>query len=250
MKRRLIISLIFAAAASLLLSRALPKKNVDEQQALSSQTHNEVNVDEKAGIVAGFDFADQTGRLRKKIGYCPTMSVYASQLDAEGYELVLLPSSAVVLEKLSNQEIDLALIGRRAKSFEKNSLWQELMIDPGYTLISAQNQVISESDLKKYTIHTALNEETAKSLLPLETELVLYDTMFESVEYGLSETAGGNLKQAVLIAWEDYREDYNLLVPMQGEQKAIQFRTPILYYLEQYQSSAQDIKLTINTNSN
>lgn len=184
------------------------------------------------------------------VGYCPTMSIYASQLDAESYKFVLLPSSAAVLEKLSNQEIDLALIGRRAKSFEKNSLWQELMIDPGYTLISTQTQIINELDLKEFTIHTALDARIAETLLPAGTEIIYYETAEEAIENGLLEVVENEersvLKKAALIAWEEYEQDYELLVPMQGEQKAIQFRTPILYYLEQQQSSAQDIKLTIN----
>ena len=56
------------------------------------------------------------------------------------------------------------------------------------------------------------------------------------------EAINEGLNDAVLISWDEYDRDFELLTPMRGNQKAAQFRSPIIYY---YPSDSMDVKTLI-----
>lgn len=159
------------------------------------------------------------------LGYCPTMQPVAEKIADNNEYIVLVAqqSSAQVLQALHNNDIDVALIGRKARQDERLSA-NERILEEGYTLVTAKKKFIQEEELAGIKVHTALAQDIAEQLLP-GSEIVLHPTTQEAVANGLAE--------AVLINWNEYNDQYALLVVMQGSQKAQRFRTPILYAKDQ-----------------
>lgn len=155
------------------------------------------------------------------VGYCPTMKLIAEKIANNNQDIVLVQqaSSAKALQELNNQNIDIALIGRLAKQDEIGSV-NEKMLGTGYTLVTNTKRFIQENDLSKIKVHTTIAKDIAKGILP-ESEIAFYSTMQEAITNGLSE--------AVLIDWNDYKDEYELLVVMNGAQKVERFRIPVLY---------------------
>lgn len=167
------------------------------------------------------EMAEQANDETVRVAYCPTMKPFAEQIANTNKNVLLLEqsSSAQALQELKNQNIDVALIGRKAEQSEIQSV-NERILKEGYTLITTTKTFIQEKELANINIHTAIAEDIAKQLLPY-SEIQFYTTTQEAVHTGLQE--------AVLIDWKEYKEEYELLVVMKGTEKMVQFRIPVLY---------------------
>lgn len=142
------------------------------------------------------------------LGYCPTMSVYAEQL--EGFNIVELESSGEVLEQLRNGRIDVGLTGRKAYSFENN--YYEKLLIPGYTLIGVERKNIYCEDLKNLEVG---------SLEEVDYPYGNY-TVFNSLEEAFENA------DVVLINWNDFN-DHNIVTPYCLNKKILWFRSPHVY---------------------
>lgn len=154
------------------------------------------------------------------VGFCPTMRRYAEQYFDDG-ELRDMGSAGNALRALNNGQIDIAITGRKARKGEISGEIQEKILKDGYTLITQPQRQINSQQLEGMNIHTHIDENIAKELLP-EAELEFHDTLDEAISEGISD--------AVLVDWIDVPEDYELLVVYDDLLKDERFRTPFLYH--------------------
>ncbi|MFP4189648.1 MAG: hypothetical protein ACLFSL_01270 [Candidatus Woesearchaeota archaeon] len=154
------------------------------------------------------------------VGFCPTMRRYAEQYFDDG-ELRDMGSAGNALRALNNGQIDIAITGRKARKGEISGEIQEKILKDGYTLITQPQRQINSQQLEGMNIHTHIDENIAKELLP-EAELEFHDTLDEAISEGISD--------AVLVDWIDVPEDYELLVVYDDLLKDERFRTPLLYH--------------------
>ncbi|MFP4117450.1 MAG: hypothetical protein ACLFTR_00850 [Candidatus Woesearchaeota archaeon] len=154
------------------------------------------------------------------VGFCPTMRRYAEQYFDDG-ELRDMGSAGNALRALNNGQIDIAITGRKARKGEISGEIQEKILKDGYTLITQPQRQINSQQLEGMNIHTHIDENIAKELLP-EAELEFHDTFDEAISEGISD--------AVLVDWIDVPEDYELLVVYDDLLKDERFRTPLLYH--------------------
>lgn len=153
-----------------------------------------------------------------KVGFCPTMQEEALRLKRENknIELVSFVSTNEVLENLKLNQIQAALIGRKAKISEiENDLNENRLKKDSHTLITTTKQIILENDLKKIEISTCLSEKT-KELYP-ELKLNFKDCNYKNGD-------------PWLISWDNFSDEFELLIPINeyGE-KIKKFRTAHLY---------------------
>lgn len=155
------------------------------------------------------------------LGYCPTMKPLAEKIANTNENILLVEqsSSAQALQELNNHKIDVALIGRKAEQNEIQSV-NERMLGQGYTLVTNTKKFIQENELTNIKVHTAIEESIANQMLPT-TEIIFYSTTQEAISQGLQE--------AVLIDWNEYKDEFELLVILNGMDKSDKFRIPILY---------------------
>lgn len=158
---------------------------------------------------------------QKSLGYCPTMKTVAENIASNNQGIVLVQqlSSAQALQELNNQNIDIALIGRKAEQNEVQTT-NERILGEGYTLVTNAKKFIQENELASIKVHTAIAEDVAREILP-NLEILFYSTTKDAVTNGLSE--------AVLIDWKNYKDEYELLVVMKDTKKVEDFRIPVLY---------------------
>jgi hypothetical protein len=155
-----------------------------------------------------------------RLGFCPTMKEIAAELSFKNnFILYERGSTASVLFDLNRGNIDVALVGRLATSYEKKN-FKERVIGSGYTLISNRKIFVDYLDHNKLLIHTYLDESIAEKLLP-EAEIMFYESLEESLSKGLGDN--------VLIDWKDFKDGYELVVVMNGTSKVLSFRLPVLY---------------------
>ena len=102
---------------------------------------------------------------RLKLGYCPTMNDDAELIKAMNPEVELIEyrSASEVLAHLNSKDIDLALIGRKAKTDELNNCF-ERMLKSGYTLIAPSKQFIYYNDLIKLKESATWRDEEAREV--------------------------------------------------------------------------------------
>ena len=149
------------------------------------------------------------------LGYCPTMFPEAQKLSLErDFVLKEYNSAAEVLNALRNNQINKALIGRKAKSYEINSNIKENILEGGYTLVSNQRGFIDYVELNSLEIYTYLENNTLNLKKNLSKEEVL-----EKIKDG----------KIALIPWKDWNDDFELVVVMNGNEKVKDFRGVFLY---------------------
>ena len=165
------------------------------------------------GTITGAFFSEDI-----RLGYCPTMEPWAREY-ANNNNVVLIRkgSTAEALNDLKNNRLDMALVGRLATTFERGSANETILRD-GYTLVSNQRKIVQELSL--LTVHTAVDKTIAQEMLPL-SKIIFYETTEEAIKFGLNEN--------VLINWNDFNDNYQLVVVMDGNQKVEKFRIPVLY---------------------
>lgn len=157
-----------------------------------------------------------------KIAFCPTMKPFAekiSQLD--DIQTIALGSAGQSLAALKTGQVDGVLIGRYAKGREIDSQTKRDILQSGYTLVYQSKTGIGEDELKNLVVNTYLPETEIQDFAALIGEI----RHFDSLEACLAD----KLTTPILINWEDYRDEFELLIPMNNYGKIPLFRAPVLY---------------------
>ncbi len=159
-----------------------------------------------------------------KLSYCPTMQPYLEKIARNFDDIDFLPASsaAEVLYMLRAGSIDAALIGRVAHSRELDEKTKFYRLKGGNTLIYRQKAGIGFDQLKEVEVYTYLPEEFIKDISSAFKRVIHFDSLDECLKDGLATP--------VLINWEDYRDEFELLIPMDVRGKTPYFRAPVLYY--------------------
>jgi hypothetical protein len=161
------------------------------------------------------------GHEKIRLGYCPTMEPRAREYAQNHPNIVLIKqsSTAEALNNLKHEKIDQALVGRLATNNEKGSA-HETILRQGYTLVSNQRKIVQKQQLNLFTVHTAVDKIIVEEMLPL-SKIIYYNTTEDAIKHGL--------KEHVLIDWQDFKDNYQLVVVMDNYNKVEQFRIPVLY---------------------
>ncbi len=170
----------------------------------------------------GFAVYSENSNEKIKLGYCPTMQEEAISLsEKENYELVKFDYAIDVLYALKNKQIEKGLIGRKAERYEISKDVKETILESGYTLVSKQGGFIDFSQLVNYEIYTSLSESIAESLAPKDSKII-----YLTNEEVINKISEGRI---VLISWEDWQDNFQLIVVMKGNEKVKDFRGVFLY---------------------
>jgi hypothetical protein len=162
-----------------------------------------------------------------RLSYCPTMEPYAEKIAKNFDDIDLMPASsaAEVLYMLRSGNIDGALIGRVAYDRELDEKTKGYRLKGGNTLIYRQKAGIGFDQLKEVEVYTYLPEEEIKDVENAFKNVIYFQTLDECLKDGLATP--------VLINWEDYRDEFELLIPMDMRGKVSYFRAPVLYYKDE-----------------
>jgi hypothetical protein len=157
-----------------------------------------------------------------KLGYCPTMQKEAISLsEKNNYELIKFNSASEVLSSLNKNQIEKALIGRKAKNYEIHKNTKETTLESGYTLVSNKKEFINYSQLSELEIYTYLSKKITENLIPHDSKII-YLSKNETINR-ISE------EKIVLISWKDWEDNFELVVVMDGNKKVKNFRGAFLY---------------------
>ncbi len=157
-----------------------------------------------------------------KLGYCPTMQEDAEKLsEKENYQLIKFGSASEVLNALNNNQINKALIGRKAKNYEISKEIKETTLKSGHTLVFKQKGFIESSQLSNLEIYTYLSEEQVKKLIPDNKNII-----YLPKQQAISKIPEGKI---VLISWEDWQDEFELIVIIDENEKDKNFRGVFLY---------------------
>lgn len=150
------------------------------------------------------------------------MKELAKKIGKNHEDFILEPqqSAAEAIYKLDIGIIDIIIIGRLAKKSEIDNVNEKRMAE-GYTLVTKGKKFIDKKDLSNIKVHTSLAENITKELLP-NTKVIFHPTKEEALQQGLNDNA-------VLIDWNNFKEEYDLYVVLDGNIKAKEFRIPVLY---------------------
>ncbi len=169
-------------------------------------------------VLLGGAYTGQVIKEQKILGYCPTMASEAQLLAEEhSYLLREFDSASIVLRNLKSKEIDYALIGRKAYAHELSQCTNEMILKSGFTLVSNQRGFIDVSQLNNFIIYAPEGFN----------ELNLSNTGFYSTKQEAIKLI--NQRKIVLISWEDWQDDFELIIAMNGSEKARDFRGAFLY---------------------
>lgn len=156
-----------------------------------------------------------------KIGYCPSMKSIAEKTSIENSNIILIEksNSAHALQDLNKGEIDIILIGRLAKEHEKTDMTEKIL-RYGYVLVTDRKQAITINQLLLLTVHTALDKEMAEEILP-NVNIVYHNSTTQAISNDFNE--------GVLINWDEFIDDYELLLVYNGNVKLEKLTLPTLY---------------------
>ncbi|MFW5704615.1 MAG: hypothetical protein ACOCXG_02110 [Nanoarchaeota archaeon] len=155
------------------------------------------------------------------LGYCPTMEQEANKIASnnKNIQLIKYQSTIDVLKDLNQNKIDIALVGRVAKSSELKHGFNELRLEKGFTLVNSQKKLIHYSELKNIIINTYLSKQEVQEFLGSIDNVIFHENINDIKS-----------NEIFLIDWEDYNETYELLIPIdENNLKIKKFRIPVLY---------------------
>lgn len=159
---------------------------------------------------------------KNKLGYCPTMQDEAISLSKEkGYELIQFGSASEVLHALKNGQINKAIIGRKAEKTEISLNTKETILKSGYTLASNKKGFIDYSELPSIEMYTYSSNEVVSGLIPVSSKIIYNDKT--EVLKKIQES------KITLISWDDWDDDFEPIVVMEGNEKVKDFRGVFLY---------------------
>ena len=178
-------------------------------------------------ISCSYDYSSRTSNV-KYLGYCPTMKNHAFEYARNNnFIAVEVETTSIALENLRKGNFDAVIVGRKAHQNEITSNINGTQLKEGYTLVADSRNIIPESQLSDYIIHTYLDSNITDKLLP-NLEIFHY----ENFETAFAEGVSG-YPNAMLIDWRDYQDNFQLLIPMRGNSKTPEFRTPFLYKISE-----------------
>jgi hypothetical protein len=159
-----------------------------------------------------------------KIGYCPTMQPYVDAIEkgVEEVEMLEFGSAGGVLAMLRNGQLDGVLIGRIAYPSELDNETKFVRLKDGITLAFKVKYSIPEEQLNQVDVVTYLKPEQVAHVKHFFHNIVFYNTLDKCLQY--------NLEVPVLVDWRDFREDFELLIPMNQYGKTQEFRAPVIYH--------------------
>lgn len=164
----------------------------------------------------------QFGRENILLGYCPTVRQDAEAIAlGKNYDLIEFSSALQVLGALNTKQIDKAVIGRKAKSNEISSEISEHVLKSGVTLISNTRLDIDYSEVNNLEIHTCLGEEEMEDK-GINARIIYYGSEQEVI----SKLEEGKI---ILISWDDWKDEFELVVVWDGVLKSRDFRGLFLY---------------------
>ena len=158
------------------------------------------------------------------IAYCPTMKPFAKTIEnsIQEIETVEAASAAQALQMLRGDYVDSVLIGRAAKKRDLSDNSKEKRLLDGITLVYKTKTGVGSDQLSEIPVITYLSESDLGDLKNQFTKI--------SFVSSLDECLTDNLETPVLIDWRDYRDEFELLIPMEAKGKDPRFRAPVLYY--------------------
>lgn len=167
-----------------------------------------------------------------KVAFCPTMRPFIQNINfKENVKFYDAGSAANALYYLMTGEVDAVLIGRAANKQELNAQIKEKRLQQGYTLVFNRKMGVDNSQLSQFPVHTYLAPSVAERILP-DNKITYHASLDECLKNGLAEP--------VLIDWNDYRDEFELLIPMDSNGKISVFRAPVLYYACQIKDILKD----------
>jgi hypothetical protein len=133
-------------------------------------------------------------------------------------ETINLGSAARVLMALENDDLDIGVIGRKAKAREFSGYRKQLA--PGFTLITTSKMMIDKDQLPGVEIHTNIEKSIIDNQFSELTNIRYHKTLDEALQNGLVQ----------LINWDDWNDAFNLLIPVdQSYNKVRKYRTPFVF---------------------
>lgn len=96
------------------------------------------------------------------------------------------------------------MIGRKKERTEINSNTKETIVKSGYTLVSNKRDFVNSSQLFFLEIYAYLNENFDFPTIKISKEEIL-----EKIKEG----------KIILISWEDWSDDFKLIVVIDGDKK-------------------------------
>ncbi len=159
-----------------------------------------------------------------KIGYCPTMQAYADTISEKvpSVEMLDFGSAGQVLSLLKHGNLDGVLIGRTAENRETDENTACVRLKNGITLAFKMKYGIPEEQLKEIDVITYLKPEQVEHVKHFFKEIHYFNT--------LDECTNQKLEVPVLVDWNDFRDDFQLLIPMNDFGKTAEFRAPVIYH--------------------
>jgi hypothetical protein len=177
-----------------------------------------------------------------KIGYCPTMQVYAKNIasNIEEVEMIQYASAGQVLAMLKEDMLDGVLIGRTASSTEINAKTDFVRLKKGVTLAFKTKYGIPEKELKNVDVLTYLKPEQVEHVKHFFHQIYFLPSLDDCLKE--------KLEVPVIVDWNDFRDDFQLLIPMNENGKTQQFRAPVIYHKNIDNEIIDRIKVHIGNN--
>lgn len=158
-----------------------------------------------------------------KIAYCPTMEPFVRKLSGiDGLEFFNMGSAAQAFMSYLNKQADAVLVGRAAYGREKDKETIETRLKEGLTLVYQQKTGVDEGELANITVWTYLDASKTADFNNLFMEIIRKNSLEACLEDGL--------QTPVLLDWKDFRDEFQLLIPLNPNGKVPLFRAPVLYH--------------------
>ena len=159
-----------------------------------------------------------------RIGFCPTMQPYVDKIARKVDEVEMMPFSSAgqVLSMLRNDNLDGVLIGRTAYAYEIDSNTNFIRLKDGITLAFKMKYAVSEEQLKQVDVLTYLPPEKVEHVEKFFHQIYYRDTLEQCLEE--------NLEVPVIVDWNDFKDDFELLIPVNNYGKTQEFRAPVIYH--------------------
>jgi len=159
-----------------------------------------------------------------RMAFCPTMEPFAESIatSIDSIEAVPAGSAAMVIKMLQGGMVESVLIGRTAKSYELDGDVKHKRLKEGVTLVYKDKTSIYQDQLKEIPVKTYLDKNSLGEVAGFFTKIAYLDSK--------DDCLNGDLSIPSLIDWRDFRDSFELLIPVNGTGKVPEFRAPVIYY--------------------
>ena len=150
------------------------------------------------------------------------MSKYLKGISIENVVFENVMSAGRALTYVDRGMSNGCIIGREAKIKEISDKVKKIRYANGHTLVYTQKMGITEVDLESITIYTYLPENEIQYLTKFFKEIIHLQTLDDCLKNDAP----------VLIDWKDWRDEFEMFISMQGNDKTPEFRAPMLFYTD------------------